>query len=94
MKTLRFRSDLVDLNERNRRNSCTILRVSRWKIGQRWPEGEMYTCTTDFFTDPKWLHEKFRMDRDRDYLRSQRCRSSFEFFNVKKGMGSRTHRQF
>jgi len=23
------------------------------KIGQRWPEDEMYKCTTYFFTDPK-----------------------------------------
>ena len=38
---LRFRSNLVHLNERNRRNSCAILRVSRLKIGQRWPEDEM-----------------------------------------------------
>ena len=29
MKTLRFRSDLVDLNERNRRNRCTI--GTAWK---------------------------------------------------------------
>jgi len=53
MKTLRFRTDLVDLNERNWRNSCAILRVSRLKIGQRWPEDEMYTCTIYFFTGPK-----------------------------------------
>jgi len=29
------------------------LRVSRLKIGQRWPEDEMDKCTTYFFTDPK-----------------------------------------
>jgi len=26
------------------------LKVSRLKIGQRWPEDEMYNCTTNFFT--------------------------------------------
>ena len=52
MKTLRFRSDLVDLNERNPRNSCAILRVSRLKIGKIWPEDEMYKCPTYFFTNP------------------------------------------
>ena len=51
MITLGFRSDLGDLNERNRRNSCAILKVSQLKIGQRWPEDEMHKCSTYFFTD-------------------------------------------
>ena len=51
MKTIGFRSDLVDLNERNRKNSCAILKVSQLKIGQSWPEDEMHKCSTYFFSD-------------------------------------------
>ncbi len=38
---LRFRSDLVDLIEQNRRHSSVMLRILRLKIDQRWPEDEM-----------------------------------------------------
>ncbi|KAA3599184.1 MAG: hypothetical protein D8M57_07940 [Candidatus Scalindua sp. AMX11] len=38
---LRFRSDLVDLIELNRKRSLSYVRIRRMKIGQKWPENEM-----------------------------------------------------
>src|SRR6185369_13143433 len=38
---LRFRSDLAELIEANRRRSRATLRIWRLKFGQRWPEDEM-----------------------------------------------------
>ena len=38
---LRFRSDLAELIEPNRRRSRATLRIWCLKFGQRWPEDEM-----------------------------------------------------
>jgi hypothetical protein len=38
---LRFRTDLTELIEPNRRRSRATLRIWRLKFGQRWPEDEM-----------------------------------------------------
>ena len=44
----RFRSDLFDPKSQNHRNSETISRILRLRIGRRWPEDGMRKCEVIF----------------------------------------------